>query len=182
MKFEKQWKERDYDVLESQMRPKDAYDLGYEDAIHDLRIVLKTLLPMITEEDSQGFIDDVMKTMNDGVEYQSDDFNRGFSLGLQRKTEQETILLEKEYEDEKEREIWLNPEVQYPLTIIHDRFSGSYSGGLFTALPYEYWKIPKDGPDGSDLDCKKFWKTFKGPVGLGADPVSAVDDLIKKMR
>lgn len=190
----KQWKQRDYDVLESQMRPKDAYELGYEDAIHDLRVALKQLLPvttkeelesgnykLITEENLPVLIDELMKTINDGVDY-PDDFDRGFTEGFNRREEQDLTLMELEYKEEKEREIWLTDEVLYPITIIQDRYSGTYSGGQFTAFPYEYWKIPKSGPDGSDQECMKFWNNFKGFVGLGADPESAVENLKENLK
>lgn len=68
----------------------------------------------------------------------------------------------------------------YPLTIIADRYSGSYSGAAWTA-----WnKYPDDlpvGPENSDIGCHDFWADYKHPVGKGATPDAALADLIRQL-
>lgn len=69
---------------------------------------------------------------------------------------------------------WL--EVEYPLTIISDRYSGTYSKGLFLAFPNHYYDIPED-VDSDDLSCYHFWEDFTGLVGRGTTPNEALEDL-----
>lgn len=67
-----------------------------------------------------------------------------------------------------------------PLTIIHDRYEGCYSGGKFLAFPMSHWEIP-DGVDDGDFECRDFWRNFDGYVGRGNTVQEALDDLIKVM-
>ena len=68
----------------------------------------------------------------------------------------------------------------YPLTIINDRYTGTYSGGKFTAWNLDYYKIPVD-PDDDDVTCMAFWATNKIPVGRGDSPEDAVKDLERRL-
>ena len=68
----------------------------------------------------------------------------------------------------------------YPLTIVSDRYDGTYSGGKYLAL--NSW--PEDVSEdihGSDLECRDFWiKVSKNPkfiVGKGETVQEAYDDL-----
>ena len=79
----------------------------------------------------------------------------------------------------KEKKDWLS--VQYPLTVISDRYDGTYSGASWLAFPLDYDMIPK-GVDASDPECAQFWKNYKEPVGRGAYASDAVVDLIQQMR
>lgn len=69
----------------------------------------------------------------------------------------------------------------YPLTIINDRYTGTYSGGIFTAWNMDYYKIPTEPAEG-DVICMWFWETTKIPVGRGKTPREAVEDLKRRLE
>ena len=69
----------------------------------------------------------------------------------------------------------------YPETIMPDRYSGIYSGGLYLAFPLRGEGVPA-GASASDVACASFWSYYTQPVGKGSSPQSAHDDLIEKMR
>ena len=82
----------------------------------------------------------------------------------------------------------------YPLTIISDRYNGTYSGAKFLAFNTDYWNIPLD-VEGSDPDCQNFWFEYKDGetitqpeyfgkvyVGKGSTPNEAHIDLINKIN
>ena len=48
----------------------------------------------------------------------------------------------------------------YPLTIIRDRYSGSYSGGTYVAFNLEAHKVPAE-VFGDDCTAMCFWKHLK---------------------
>lgn len=48
----------------------------------------------------------------------------------------------------------------YPLTIVADRYSGTYSGAIFTVWNEDYHNLPHE-IDGSDVDCMRFWDDFQ---------------------
>lgn len=83
-------------------------------------------------------------------------------------------------------------EIIYPLTIVHDRYGGVYSGGCFTAWNEDFHRVPKD-VDGDDTSCTIFRDRFKQGklknycdkpiyVGMGSTPQKALDDLMKKIK
>ena len=69
----------------------------------------------------------------------------------------------------------------YPLTIIYDRYGGSYSGGTYVAFNLEAHKVPAE-VFGDDCTAMRFWKHFKGVVGRGGSPDSAIKDLLKNLK
>ena len=69
----------------------------------------------------------------------------------------------------------------YPLTIVRDRYGGTYSGGSYTAWNCDPWDVP-GGCDESDVLCAIFWSEYKHPVGLGATPMQAMEDLRVKLN
>ena len=69
----------------------------------------------------------------------------------------------------------------YPLTIISDRYCGTYSRGYYTAWNLDPQCIP-EGQDSDDCGCMDFWFENKIPVGLGDTPEQAIEDLIKKLK
>lgn len=75
---------------------------------------------------------------------------------------------------------WL--ESKYPLTIIKDRYAGTYSGGNYIAFPNYYYEIPSDGPNGGDLECSDFWGEYNGFVGLGLTPSEALINLENNIK
>jgi hypothetical protein len=72
-------------------------------------------------------------------------------------------------------------EMTYPLTIVADRYDGTYSGGRFLAFPLYYDDLPK-GFDDTDVACARFWEKHEEPVGVGATANAAVADLIIKVK
>ena len=64
----------------------------------------------------------------------------------------------------------------YPITIVKDRYGGTYSGGAFLAFNLSCEEIPLE-IDADDVTCCKFWKNTKIKVGKGATPDEALDDL-----
>lgn len=69
----------------------------------------------------------------------------------------------------------------YPLTIISDRYGGTYSGGNYTAWNEEFYNIPEDVSAG-DNACWSFWDECPYKVGIGDSVTDAVNDLIKKLN
>ena len=70
----------------------------------------------------------------------------------------------------------------YPVTIIMDRYSGTYSGASWLAFNLDYNEIP-DAVCGSDIDCLNFWENEGKDmvVGKGAYPQEALNDLYWKV-
>ena len=68
----------------------------------------------------------------------------------------------------------------YPLTIIKDRYSGTYSGGQWTA-----WNVDADcvpyGHQSCDITAHEFWLHNERPVGKGETIEGAIRDLYKKL-
>ena len=71
----------------------------------------------------------------------------------------------------------------YPLTIVSDRYSGTYSGGVYTAWNHYVDEIPHE-IEGDDGVCREFWwcgASEKYRVGKGSTIAEAVADLARKM-
>ena len=81
--------------------------------------------------------------------------------------------------DRKEKDNWLK--FRYPLTIVNDRYTGAYSGGIYLAFPLDFNKIPEE-VNGEDGECGYFWSNYKEPVGKGATVQEAIDDLVEQME
>ena len=69
----------------------------------------------------------------------------------------------------------------YPLVIIKDRYTGTYSNGEYTAWNMFFEDIPRE-IDEDDVTCHNFWHSYNGIVGLGKTPNEAIDDLHKKLN
>lgn len=72
----------------------------------------------------------------------------------------------------------------YPLTIKADRYSGVYSGGEYTAWPYNEADIPEE-VFGDDVSCANEWGIIKSErwlVGIGCTPSVALVDLFLKQH
>lgn len=72
----------------------------------------------------------------------------------------------------------------YPVTIIADRYTGSYSGAKWLAFQLDEGDIPAD-ISGGDPDCESFWRSHSDlllPVGKGETPNEALEDLKDKAK
>ena len=69
----------------------------------------------------------------------------------------------------------------YPLTIVKDRYSGTYSGGKYLAYNKHPWEI-KDGDEfADDVSCMMFWDE-EHPIGVGDTPQEATNHLSIKLQ
>ena len=68
----------------------------------------------------------------------------------------------------------------YPLTIVLDRYNGTYSGGKYTA-----WNLcPDEVPEDISLDdvsVRDFFQECNIPYGIGSTPNEAITDLATKL-
>ena len=64
----------------------------------------------------------------------------------------------------------------YPLTIVSDRYGGTYSGGNFTAWNLDIDEIPS-AINGDDVSCHEFWIEYEIIVGKGNTIQDAIYDL-----
>ncbi len=79
----------------------------------------------------------------------------------------------------QQRTHWL--ESHYPLTIVADRYQGSYSGGKYIAFP-QHFDALDPAVHGSDEDCAAYWfEADQSPYGVGETPQEAVQDLKEKL-
>lgn len=69
----------------------------------------------------------------------------------------------------------------YPVTIVIDRYGGTYSGGLYTAWNCEACDVPVEIYE-SDIECGDFWRDYKKIVGKGTTPMLALEDLRIKLN
>ena len=67
-------------------------------------------------------------------------------------------------------------DVIYPLTITADRYTGAYSGGVFTAWNLEPSEVPKEPFEG-DVGCATYWVENYYVCGKGDTPEEAVANL-----
>ena len=74
--------------------------------------------------------------------------------------------------------LWMK--IRYPITIIADRYHGCYSGAEWLAFPLERDEVPEYvcGEDDEEL---WFWDNYKGLVGKGNSPETALTDLTNKV-
>lgn len=75
--------------------------------------------------------------------------------------------------------MWLYDGTPCPCVITLDRYNGVYSGGKWTA--FNEWSVPP-GAEDSDMECQEFWDSYKNPVGKGATPADAFQDLVKQLE
>ena len=69
----------------------------------------------------------------------------------------------------------------YEITIIKDRYNGSYSHGKWTAWPMSVYDIPW-AQDAGDSDCANFWGQYSDPVGKGDTPDGALNNLEEQLK
>lgn len=64
----------------------------------------------------------------------------------------------------------------YPLTITADRYTGAYSGGVFTAWNLEPIDVPTE-PFEDDVGCAEYWGENNPICGKGDTPSEACANL-----
>lgn len=69
----------------------------------------------------------------------------------------------------------------YPLTVVLDRYGGTYSGGRFTARNLDFGEVPT-AIASDDVSCYEFWLINQIHVGKGPTMDYAVADLISKIN
>lgn len=69
----------------------------------------------------------------------------------------------------------------YPLTIVKDRYNGTYSKGEYTAWNLNLKDVPQDIED-NDVHCMQFWEDNTFAVGLGDSANEAAQDLYEKLN
>ena len=69
----------------------------------------------------------------------------------------------------------------YPLTIVSDRYSGTYSGGFFTAWNLYADEMPEQ-ISSDDNSCSYFFEHTNIPYGRGVSPNDAAMDLVKRLK
>ena len=70
----------------------------------------------------------------------------------------------------------------YPLTIVRDRYDGTYSGGKYLAFN-EYWMGIPDEIEESDDICAGFWAEHPDAlIGKGNSAKEACEDLLNKLN
>ena len=69
----------------------------------------------------------------------------------------------------------------YPITIVYDRYGGSYSGAEWVAYECDPEEVPEE-VNGNDTVCSRFWETTTIVVGLGNTPTAAWINLHLKVR
>ena len=76
-----------------------------------------------------------------------------------------------------------NTNLLYPLTIISDRYSGTYSGGNYLAFNEYFYDIPEE-IDADDVTCSVFWSEHGDEhiVGKGDKIDDAINDLFTKIK
>lgn len=69
-----------------------------------------------------------------------------------------------------------------PVTIIPDRYSGTYSGAPWLAFPLQPPDVP-DEPSGGDIIAASWWdQAGDAPVGRGDTPDHAHADLLRRLE
>lgn len=69
----------------------------------------------------------------------------------------------------------------YPLTVVNDRYGGTYSGGKFTAWSFDSDLVPS-AIHADDMTCHDFWLDFWRPVGKGDTIEEAIADLARQLE
>jgi hypothetical protein len=72
----------------------------------------------------------------------------------------------------------------YPVTVVMDRYGGTYSGAKWLAFNVDPQYVPEE-VGGSDPEESIYWLEHKDsefPIGKGSTPDNAIQDLIKKLK
>ena len=75
----------------------------------------------------------------------------------------------------------LDYEAYYPMTIVQDRYGGTYSKAAFLCFGCDFDEVPHE-INRNDGTCYSFWQSYQGIVGKGATPIEALNDYISKYK
>lgn len=67
----------------------------------------------------------------------------------------------------------------YPITIILDRYNGTYSGGKWMAFNCYPWQIPEDIFN-DDESCCEFWFSKKKYIRYGTG--NSIDEAVENLK
>lgn len=81
----------------------------------------------------------------------------------------------------EKRMIDKNDEI-YPLTVVKDRYNGTYTGGKYLAWNKEPNEVPRVFQGECDADIVSIADMLKNLYGKGNTPEEAIDDLAEKME
>lgn len=70
----------------------------------------------------------------------------------------------------------------YPVTILKDRYGGTYSRAEWTAFNLHEYEVGETDANGGDVECAQFWDAPGMPAGKGNTPQEAYEDLIKQVK
>ncbi len=69
----------------------------------------------------------------------------------------------------------------YPLTVVRDRYCGTYSGAMFTAWNLYPHEVPREIDDCDDV-CIRFWEGSRILCGKGNTPDKAIAALAAEIE
>ena len=67
----------------------------------------------------------------------------------------------------------------YPITIVEDRYNGTYSGGKWIAFNCYPWQVPEDIFD-DDVSCCEFWSRHKKHIRYGVG--DSIDEAVENLK
>lgn len=68
----------------------------------------------------------------------------------------------------------------WPVTIVRSRYGGCYEGAPWLAFNLDPNQIPEDW-NGGDTECSEFFFKTDLPIGRGASPDGAIEDLDRRL-
>ena len=75
----------------------------------------------------------------------------------------------------------LDYKAYYPITIVQDRYGGTYSKAAFLCFGCDFDEVPTE-VNSDDVTCRNFWESCQIIVGKGATPVEALNDYTSKYK
>ena len=80
-----------------------------------------------------------------------------------------------------------NPDTYHawPCTVVATRYAGAYEHGDYAAFPVDAWMLSQEDWAAGDIECDGWWIDARArelPIGLGATPGEAFDDMQKKLK
>lgn len=80
--------------------------------------------------------------------------------------------------NKKDLEAWIK--IKYPITVVADRYGGTYTGGKWLAFPLSPEDVPRES-SGPDREQMIFLESYHEPYGIGPTPDAAVNQLTQNI-